>query len=102
MEENEKVERTLWQSFTRIIFYSVIGIICLGLLIIMISSSSSKPLYSPNYELKILRESNPISYKCDSFSINGNEYHLFDTNKVETNLIIIPNNLIVDIKTLDK
>lgn len=88
-------------------FFHYVGITILLVFIIVIASlafasSVSSPVYIPNYEITIKRDVNPITYACDSYRIRGNKYHLYDTNKVETNMLIIPIDLIVDIKTLNK
>lgn len=75
--------------------------IALVLMIFLLNTNTSK-IHKLNYELNILCSENPIKYSCDTFIIKNNTYYLYDTNNIETNIIIIPNNLIVDIKNLKK
>lgn len=97
-----KGERTIWQTLVRGVYFTLVGALLLFILVIVFLSSSSIEPYQANYELKIVDGEKSMKYSCDTFIIEGNQYRLYDTNKVETNMIVIPTNLIVDIKNMKK
>lgn len=104
---NYENSMTYIKSLLKKIFYSII-VVCFMTFIIVVNETidvdSHKPRnkYFQKYELSIFNSEDDVKkYKCDTFVIDQNIFHLYDTNNIETLTIIIPKTKIVEIKKLN-